>query len=853
MIAPVTIQVLPPVPVESATRRVLEPAGDWTIADVVDATGLDPETTGAALNERVIPRGEWATTVPQPGDRVIVSERPGIFAAFLALYAGAGATLATASTAAIIGAAVSTIAVSVGVSMLAQSLLAPEQHKVDAVPPGVRRTIAGDSNAFTPYATIPQVLGRHRLFPPLAARGYTLVEDGKLYQYAVFCFGYGQLALSDLRIGNDPLFRSSTTLVYTGTMLADADAFVLAKNASGVATRSSVELELRAGTNSDAALTLFSADIQEQPVGIRLRNPGGAHTRRTVEGTTRITVIVSCSGGLIWRTDSGSVKSRTVRVRVEYRSASSTGAWTSVTESRSQRQKKVAGLWVDIGANEGVGKGTQTRTITINEPLILTGQTMSSVHRSRTWEVPEGTYDVRLERISEEGEDPGIIDATEWTSLLSHRAGDPIEEPGLCLVAAKIQITGRFAGIVNQFNAVAQTVCPDWTGSAWTTRATSNPASLLRLVLQGPANKRPVLDAQINLTALAAWHSFCATKGFQFNAITQGRATVLDVLRQVATAGRASPGLRDGLFSVVLEPSLSGDPVQYFTPRNMRAFQEQRAFRDVPHALKVQFVDPDTWLDTERIVPDDDHTETTATTFDRLDIAGITDPDQAYKIGRYHLAVMKLRPSRYEILADFEALDCVRGDFVRICHDSILVGLASGRVRSVTLDGGGNCTGIVVDQECPMASGSYEIRVRKSDGSTVQRAVTTAAGNQTTLSFATSIASGSPMPVAGDLFVFGEVGEETIDCVVQEIEPDGDLGARLVLVDANPAILTADSTTIPDYDSHVTIPPTTNPAAISAPRVAAVTTTTVRDGENRGGAASYGVRLTLNPAGVTTT
>lgn len=837
---PVLIAVIPPLPIEALRVLVRERAGDWTVQDVVDATGLAPDGLVVSLDGGLVPREAWPTTVPTAGQSLIVSTRPGVEAifAFFTTAFGAG-TVATA--AAVIATAVVVVGVSFGLSALANALLAPSKPNTDTTAPGVRRTISGSSNAFEPYAPVPQVLGKHRMFPPLAARSYTTVENGKLFQYSLFTFGYGPLALSELKIGEDPLFRATTSPVYTGVMKADADKFILKKGESGLVEKSSVELELRAGTGSDTAITLFSRDVQELIIGQRLRRRQEGKddpiTRRTAARATRITVIVACPSGLIYRTERGGVKERHVSVRVEYRSATSTGAWTEVTE----RVKETV-------VTEIPGPAPWR-----DRPIQIQDATLSTVFASRSWDVTEGTYDVRLTLLTTESNEAGIVEVTEWTSMLVHRGGDVVNEDGMCLVAMRAQITDEFVRVIDQFNAVAWSQVLDWNGATWAVASTSNPASLFRHVLQGAANRRAVADSKLNLTALQAWHVACAAKSFEFNSITQGRVTVIDMLRQVAAAGRASPAIQDGLFSVVVENALSGAPIQHFSPRNVMSFEEVRSYVTPPHAFKVQFVDPASgYLDTERIVPDDGYTATTATVLERLDMPGITSADQAYKLGRYHLAVLRLRPSEYVIETDFEHLDCLRGDWVKFNHDVILTGLATGRVVSVTLNGGGDCTGVVVDQECPMGASTYGIRFRKSDGSTVMKVVTTAAGLQTTLTFTSVIASGNPMPAAGDLFLFGLSGSESIDCIVKSIEPTTDMGARLTLVDAAPGVLTADSGTIPKYDPQITIGTGLNPLPLPKPRVLLVSSSNVKEITGSGTTTKTGLRIQVQPAGVVT-
>lgn len=815
---PVSICVLPPAPVVSMRRMVQEPAGDWTLDDVAQATGLAPDGLMFSVDGQVVERPLWSSVVPLPGQSVIVSVRPaGIEAAIISYTAASLTAIGVGTTiAATIGIVVATIAAGAalyGVSMLASSLLAPSAPDAPSSDPGVRRTISGSSNAFSPYATVPQVLGKHRVYPPLAARSYTAVEDGRLYQYALFTFGHGPLTLEDIKIGERPLFTAGTTIVYTGQMSANVAAI---SGPNGGA----IKLELRQGGTSDAAITLFAADVQEQVIAAPLIKLKGAIARTTIDRATNITVIVGCPSGLVWINDAGNLRETPVRIGVRYRLVVPPGqlsTWTNLTD------------------------------------IVLRGKSRDSVYASRTWSVTEGTYEVECKRETDDATNLGVIDESQWLTMLVSRSGTPVKQTGLCLVAARIKISGEFSGLVDQFNAVATTVCPDWNPgtSAWVTRATRNPASIYRHVLQGNANKRAVADSKINLTALAAWHVQNTTNGFEFNSVTQGRSTVLNMLRQVASAGRAAPAIQDGLFTVVTENTLAGSPVQHFSPRNVRSMHEQRTYMTLPHALKVQFVDPDSgYLDTERIVPDDGYTTTTATTFERLDLAGITLSSQAYKLGRYHLAVLRLRPSEYVIETDFEHLDCVRGDLVRLNHDVILVGLTAGRVVSVTMSGA-DCAGVVLDQECAMAAGRG-VRFRKSDGSTIVKPLATASGNQTTLTFSTVIASGDPMPVAGDLALFGVSGSESQTCIVKEIAPTTDLDAIVTLVDAVAGILTADTASIPKYDPQITLPPGMQAATkpLEKPRVVTVTSADARGEEGRGPVTSRGIKWSVQPSGV---
>jgi sulfur carrier protein ThiS len=58
-------------------REVQEAAGDWTLADVAEATGLPADGLSFSVDGEFIPRERWTLTAPTPGQSIILSTRPG--------------------------------------------------------------------------------------------------------------------------------------------------------------------------------------------------------------------------------------------------------------------------------------------------------------------------------------------------------------------------------------------------------------------------------------------------------------------------------------------------------------------------------------------------------------------------------------------------------------------------------------------------------------------------------------------------------------------------------------------------------------------------------------------------------
>ena len=80
----------------------------------------------------------------------------------------------------------------------------PDAARPGAAPEPIY-SLRGGANRARPYQPLLLVLGRHRVFPDLGAAEYAEITDGEQYLHQIFNFGLGELAVSDLGIGDTPL------------------------------------------------------------------------------------------------------------------------------------------------------------------------------------------------------------------------------------------------------------------------------------------------------------------------------------------------------------------------------------------------------------------------------------------------------------------------------------------------------------------------------------------------------------------------------------------------------------------------------------------------------------------------
>lgn len=624
-----------------------------------------------------------------------------------------------------------------------------------------RATLEGARNEMDPYGVTPTIMGKRRIFPKMAARPYTETSGKKQYLNLLFYIAANEVEMSDLRIGNTPIRGG----VKETDGKHDSDVF------------KETQYEVRLGKASDLGMTLFPSNVREEQMTVRLQNDLGKDpgtdelwSRRDTEPDSEAFEIqYEFPSGLYKITDDGKGKLK-VKLQFRYRKAG-TSTWTNLPDREVEEKD--------------------------NEPVLDSLRVPTDGSK-----LTAAKYEVEVRRFTQDRNGLGKVDRVYWTALRSIRFVNPVPNKKPALVAMRIRATNQLNGVIDQFNCVVQSVVEVYEGGNWNTKkATSNVAALYRHVLKSSENPKALADSRIDLAELQAWYA----EGYEFNDYWDDEADVWERLRVLADSGRASPNFKDGKFSVVRDRATT-TIVQHFTPANSRDFLGNRVYPDIPHGLIVEYPEPTKDYEVaEVVVYDTGFDKSTATLFERLRLTGVTDVAEAKKLAKRNLAIRRLRPETYEINVDVENLICNRGDLVRVTHDVPLIGTGFGRVKSL-LTSGTDVTGVVFDTVVVFDGvSSYGIRIRKSDGVSIAKAVNSAySGDATFINFVTPIPISEPQPAVGDLFLFGIVSTESAEMVVAEISHGPDLSARLVLVDYNTGIYSAETGAIPAYQPNVT-------------------------------------------------
>lgn len=751
-----------------------------TIEEILQATGIEPHPhLSVYLNDRLVQQEHWRHVRPRAGRHLRVVATPlglgggggknpfrtiamiaVLVAAVAAPYAavGLGAAVGTWGAGTLAG---SLLAAGVGLvgTLLVNALIPiPKPSIGDYGSGSVAPSIAGTRNSSRIWGVCPVVLGAMRIAPPYAARPYTENVDSDQYLRCLFDVSIGEVEISEPRIGDTALGA------YDG-----------------------VETEYRVGIAGEPPITLYPDTVLEDGMSVLLLASEGWTERTTPNDIEEISVDFTWPTGLAIYQDDGNRGETSVTVAIEYRPDGS-GIWTALP-------------------NETV---TGADTDQIRKTVRISG-------------LAKGRYNVRVKRVTGDASSDKTIDKVYLTAIRTIRSADPVKLTNRARIALRIKASGQLNGVVDQFNVLVKSKVMDYdyTTGTWIKRVTSNPASLYRSVLQGRGGRINLADSRLDLTKLEEWHDDCRINGWEFNGVIDNKSTIFEVIQQIAAAGRATFGMRNGLFSIVRDKRQTV-PIQHFTPRNSFGFRGSKAFSDLPHGVRVQFMDQDdSFNPAERIVLDDGYqldgkdawgndapTLPPALRIEPLPLTGVTSPTQAFKAARYYMAAARLRPEVYQLSTDIEHLVANRGDLVLATHDVTMWGDGAGRIQGLVIDSAGRLTGVTVDESVVMEiQHTYRLRVRLNTGETWYRDLAPAAGEFRQLTFSQPVPSDQAFPAPGDLAMWGQIEKETRELVIKGIEMDKDLGATITLVDHSPQIHHADSGTVPPWDPGISNPP----------------------------------------------
>jgi sulfur carrier protein ThiS len=783
------------------------------VLNICEQHNIEPELKSrisVLVNGVVVPQESWATRVIQLGDAIEYRAVPGkealrvvaviaiawyapiIATQMLQAAAVAGVSITAAMGYGIYFGTMAAVHLIGGALINAIAPIRPPSDPRDPANPGVsvrQEMIAGGQNRGNPYGSIPVVLGKLRITPLLGSNNYLSFENERdSFLSMLLVWGYGPLNIDSntLRIGGVPadsypkppkIVTLDRKTEHTPGQLAQFNSLYGQDYSPAIQPS-----QLFCDGNPQGTITGYNT----QPV-----YDWDWETMTQIQiGTEQVPIYQLPVAGP-WVTASTNVEVDVAtglpvpvtQVRVDLHFPQGLRYIATKGENAGNSYATGVEFRVEYSINNGV-------SYTYLDIFTVGGDTPKkdafTFTKSYTFNVNQ--LAIRIRRQTGDNVEDNPERRYYFDSILQNvtfvRNTSPAVDPvgaKIAKTAFKIQASEQLNGSIQGISAIVQTWCKIWNGSAWVDGATSNPAALMRYVLEHPANPRRVTNAstQINLTQLQYFYNYCQTKGFEYNNVLTSARSILEVLRDICAAGRASPALVDGKWSVIIDEPRT-NIVQHFTPHNSWGFEGNKGLPKRPDGLRVTYYDEEQdYQEAEIIVYDIGKGTNNATLFESITLPGVTKKSLVIDHAKWHMAQMKARPEVYVLNADLEYLVCNRGDRVKVVHDVPMWGLGSGRVKNRV-----STTQLELDEAMPMvANASYTIRFRSKTGASVARNVVakTQDGlyNNIQLSAAVTVDEAD----AGDLFLFGELNQESQDLIVLSIEPATNNSARITLVD----------------------------------------------------------------------
>jgi hypothetical protein len=634
-------------------------------------------------------------------------------------------------------------------------------------------SLGGQSNGMRKYAPVARIYGRHRVFPQLASNPLVANQGTQSSVSALYDFGLGDITVTDLKIGDAPASTFSPELIW------HRDSYV---------------------TNT----TFLTRRVGYDSYNYTLKS-GSELIVRTKQATTAFDVDITFPRGLCYFNDQGSPTTHSLYVNAQYRLLGET-VWRDVPADnfkginsweQNDPPPPETFKWLDGKAWTGDP----------NQRIGISGATSSRFVAVVSIVPPDvGEFEFRIIKGSADNTSTRIAEEMIVTMMKSYKDGSVVNlNKKHTMLEMRVNASEKLSGTVQTLNGIAQSVLrTTQDGKTFITEATSNPAWIALDILTGEGNRKPLKDELIDWPSFIKFAKFCQDKKYFANFVVDYKTTVQGLLSSVLSTGHAAMLFTtSGKYGILLDEERD-TPRQLITPANSWGFKGNRVFADIPHALLVTFINGEpsgtynenapeiSWIKEERIVYNDGYDETNATNFETLETFGITNPDQAWRYGRYMLAQGIHRSETFTVSMDIENLAVQRGDLVHLSSDVAKIGGMPAHVVSVN----GNV--VYIDQTLSVQPNGYS--VRKSNGEIRTGLITSATtdidGTLLTVDNASDIEP-------DDLIIVGVTERVVGKYIVQSITPSANLSAELMLVKYAPEVYQAETGVIPPWDAEI--------------------------------------------------
>lgn len=805
-------------PFDPRPPRLVRVEPGETIDGLIDRLGFDPVLRAhavAVIDGEEVPVDAWLDTRLRDGQHVAICVAPQggddgnkilvtvltiaiMVAAFWVGGGGLAAVLGSSFAAGTAGAFIAAAAVSTLGSLAVSSLVKPPSiGRTEQVRPVY--VIDGAANQFAPFEPITFSVGRRRVFPRLAARGFQELVGDDFYYRLVVEWGPIGVAISDLKVGDTPLSAID-----------------------------GVEQQHRL-VASDPHPTLYPAQVFQDPVGALLESTSDWEMRRTIANATQATVILGFPTGLGHTNSKGKSEQWDAQVEIRYRTV--TGPPGSET----------FGSWQSPPGN-GLASPRGLTTPGPGRYTFSEKKRSQPFYRAVSFSFPAaGLYEVEVRRSSPNAdpETQRVFDDIQFALFESRRPGQPVTRDDVAYSVFRIKGSDETSGRIETINALVDRLIPRFdpsflsvgdlseatAASLTSTGLSRNPwEEILWLYRNGFEGRQPLSDSEIDWPSFAIAAKNAADEGWTFDHVLDGNVTIEQAAETIAFAACGRAAFIGNLLTAVVDaPQLA--PVAVISDRKARNVRAIKRLTRPPDGFRITFDDAADGYRTREIrVYVNGNTAETASRFEQISIPGVVDWANQHRLVQRNYRNSRLQTRNLTVeIPDREADPAMRlGAWIGIQTKVIEVGRASGWVRALETNGLGQVTAVILDQP---------VRQTPEDELVFQWSRATAPGLREELSSALPLvspvaeeiserivletpAAGASAPQVGDHYVYGVASSLRLDGLIDDIEAIDDQWIRLHLVNYAPERFEETGFTIPDYAPAYERPPFIRPPAL---------------------------------------
>lgn len=370
------------------------------------------------------------------------------------------------------------------------------------------------------------------------------------------------------------------------------------------------------------------------------------------------------------------------------------GGVSAISREFQFQYREIGGTWTDFS--------NAMHSVFFN-PFIINSISMNNVYRETLYvdNLTPGNYEVRARKVDADETDKNNVCEIYLKRVRFYQEDEDYPYPAQNRQAIIVNSSSQIYGTLDRLSSLVSAKAWAYNGTDYNWDFTFNPADWFLYFARGgflntsadgsfsypysptigwvnsadhPDNGERLFgagksDVEIDFDSLQAWWQFCVDKDLSFNAVLDSKRNPLEVLYDIAAAGRGSVTYTNGKIGVVWEDA-NQPTVAVFTPDNIikDSFRINYLNQKVTDKIIGQYIDADQEFsaqNVEAVVPG----VTNPTEETTLTLWGVTNQDQAQRAVNLLAARQLYQKRNVEFSSDAEGMMFSRGDVITLSHD----------------------------------------------------------------------------------------------------------------------------------------------------------------------------------------